>query len=177
MRWSRSAGGARGSSACSVSPPRRRRCRHRLSPGFSQPSRRPSGIDRQRLYHIARGDDDEGRADGLRRWGLGTLGLGWAAPGGIKHPSHLLSDVADAALGGEPCAFVLAIRDPLEQPARCKEHWYEAATKHEAAEIVAKIQFLIKLHSESLKLSGGPAAGAHSHTDGFALGAASGPTT
>jgi len=108
------------------------------------------GIDQQRLYNIARPDleADSGLADGLREWGLKTIGLRYS--GGTKHPSHLIRDIHNVCMdhddpGAPGRAFTCTIRDPFEL-GYSKVYRYEASTNHDAAEIVAKLQHLIKLH-------------------------------
>ena len=125
------------------------------------------GIDRERFYNIARtGSFSEaaerpgggGGGSTLRDWGLRTVGLRSASSGGTKHPFHLVRDILSVALraaladgrrhlGHEPGAFCCVFRDPLEDSRR-KEYHYEAASSHEAAEIVAKIHYLIQLHTK-----------------------------
>ena len=103
------------------------------------------GIDRQRLYNIARADADElaqHRASALRGWATKAMGL---RPDGTKHPFHLIRDIKGVAMADGPrAAFSCVIRDPFEISRR-KEYHYEAASNDEAAEIVAKLQHLMRM--------------------------------
>jgi len=108
------------------------------------------GIDRQRLYNIAR--DTEENQDGFRGWGLKTMGFR-SGSGGTKHPSHQIRDILDASMCSDaPCDFVLRIKDALEF-SRQKEYRYEAETNHDAAEIVAKLQYLMRLNKSQKLVS------------------------
>lgn len=115
------------------------------------------GIDRERFYNIARsGSSDEtaekaGGGSTLRDWGLKTVGLR-SATGGTKHPFHHIRDIDSVSRprdqdGKETCSFCCVFKDPLEESRR-KEYQYEAASNYEAAEIVAKINHLIQLHTK-----------------------------
>ena len=50
-------------------------------------------------------------------------------------------------LGEDRCTFWCVFKDPLEVNKR-KEYHYEAQSNHEAAEIVAKINYLIQMHAK-----------------------------
>ena len=115
------------------------------------PQERMLGIDRERFYNVARSasvsEEGGGGSSTLRDWGLRTVGLRCAS-GGTKHPCHLMRDIVDVSLGREhPCAFTCVFKMPLELSRR-KEYHYEAASNHEAAEIVAKISYLMQLHAK-----------------------------
>jgi len=63
---------------------------------------------------------------------------------GTKHPVRRIQDLADVIMGEDLCSFWCIFKDPLEANKR-KEYHFEAMTNHQAAEVVAKLQHLMRI--------------------------------
>ena len=105
------------------------------------------GIDRERFYNKTR---EEGEGETLRNLALKAVGVRQNV-GGTKHPEFNVRDLLSIQMtGGSPHEsskeFCCVFKDP-EDPSKRKEYHYEAMTNHQAAEIVAKLDYLMQVVS------------------------------
>lgn len=118
------------------------------------------GIDRECVYNIARstsgGGDAREKALGaeisfatssLRDGLLKSVGLR-TAQDGTKNPRRFIRDLLDVYTNdGEPSTFTLLFKENQDLGKEgSKGQNYDAASPHEAVEIVAKLTYLMSMH-------------------------------
>ncbi len=107
------------------------------------------GIDRERFYNLAHSREGDLGPSSFRDWGLKTIGLR-QVDGGTKHPFRPMRDALDArVVEGEPRTIEVIFKDVSDNQgagvkAR-KTQRYEAQSPRDAAEIVAKLEYLMHL--------------------------------
>jgi len=121
------------------------------------------GIDRERFYNKTRSEDDA-ETSSLRNGLLKTVGLRQSASG-TKHPEFNMRDLLSVQLlpqaaGGYSFErgkeFCCVFKDP-EDPSKQKQYHYEAMSAHDAAEIVAKLDYLMNMQmQESSRTNSAP---------------------
>ena len=103
------------------------------------------GIDRERFYNLSHSREDGQVASSFRDGALKFVGLR-QVNGGTKVPFRPMRDAIDAhCVEGEPRAIVVIFKDVQGT----KAHKYEAESPTEAAEIVAKLNYLMDMHGGS----------------------------
>ncbi|KAL1499823.1 hypothetical protein AB1Y20_012508 [Prymnesium parvum] len=126
------------------------------------------GIDRERVYNKTRMDDDGETS--FRNGLLKVAGLRQSA-GGTKHPEFNMRDLLGVHIVTPSGAFAgvavacrsgwggvgwcerskevcCVFKDP-EDPSKQKQYHYEAMSNHEAAEIVAKLDYLMQMQNQA----------------------------